>query len=111
MIEENLVLMLPEINTVMFPWNINLPVNYQVAGEVVQMDSDLENNLTLVVRWNIFEADGRRVVFSKRSETVEPIVPHDYSGLCEALSAASAKLSAEIAEQLSIAAKQMEKKG
>jgi uncharacterized lipoprotein YmbA len=110
MLDENLVVMLSGVNTVKFPWSVNSPIRYQLGLDVIQMDSDLEKDLTLIVRWNIYDMVARQMVFSKRSQIVTPIIPHDYFGLSEALSAAVAKLSGEIAEQLSIAAKQPEKK-
>lgn len=110
MLDENLALMLPEANTVKFPWSVSNPIGYQVGLDVIQMDSDLENNLTLIARWHIYDVNTRQTVFSKRSEIATPIIPHNYFGLSEALSAATAALSSEIAGELSMAAKQPEKK-
>jgi uncharacterized lipoprotein YmbA len=108
MIDENLMLMLPAAHVVKFPWGIDIPVRYQVAMDVVEMDADLEKDLEMVVRWQVMDAASRQAVFSKRSELVQAITPHDYFGLNEALSAATAALSSEIAEQLSIVAKRGE---
>jgi uncharacterized lipoprotein YmbA len=110
LLDEDLAMMLPGANTVKFPWSVNNPVRYQVGLDIIQMDSDLAKNLTLIARWHIYDADNRQTVFSKRSEVITPIAGHNYSGLSEALSAAIASLSSEMAEQLSIAAKRTEKK-
>jgi len=110
MMAENLIVMLPRANIVKFPWSFENPVKYQVGLDIIQMDSNLKKNLTLIVRWNIFDENNRQTLFSKRSEVIEPIVPHNYFGLNEAFSAAIASLSSEIAEQLSIEAKHPETK-
>lgn len=109
LIVENLILMLEGANPLKFPWDFTIPVKYQVDVDVIQMDSDLEENLTLTVRWNIFDVNTRQILFSKRSQLVQAITSHNYFGLSEAFSAAIASLSSEIAEQLSITAKQGEK--
>jgi uncharacterized lipoprotein YmbA len=110
MLDENLAVMLPGANTVKLPWSLDLPVKYQVSADIIQMDCELEKNLTVVARWNISDADTRKTLFSRRTEIAQPLITHDYFGLSEALSAAVAALSSQMAQQLSIAAKHLEKK-
>lgn len=105
MIDEDLELMLPEAHILKFTWNILSPIKYQVGIDVIRMESDLDNNLSLLVHWNIFDLEHKKAVFSKSMELIQPISPHDYSGLCEALSKACLELSMEIAKELSAIAK------
>jgi len=97
---EDLTTMLPGASIRMFPCNYNIPVKYQVLLDVVQMENKLDQDLVFVAQWSIIQLDPKEMVFSKRSEFHQPINPHDYTGLVEAMSSVCLSLSQEIAGSL-----------
>lgn len=97
---ENLTLMLPKATLVMFPANFAIPLNYQLIAEVIQLENQLDKGIFFVVQWSIINAQDNKMVFTKRSEFRQPINPHNYPGLVEALSSACASLSSEIAKNI-----------
>ncbi len=100
-ISENLTLMLPEVSLQMFPCNLTIPLKYQVIIDIVQLDSSLDSGVYLVAQWSIIARQNNQMLFTKRSEVSQVINKHSYSGLAEAISAASLSLSTEIAQALS----------
>jgi hypothetical protein len=66
----------------------------------VQLDSELDKDLFLVVQWLVLDAQNTKTMFIKRSEFRQPIIPQNYSGLAKTLSTACASLSSEIAAVL-----------
>ncbi len=109
LIIENLNLMLPGGTFEVFPCNFAIPLNYQVIVGILQLDSNLKKDLLLVAQWSIIDADTRKMLFIKRTDLVQPINPHNYSGLADAFSKAVVSLSTEIAQNLSILANQPKK--
>lgn len=105
----DLHLLLPNGTFETFPSNFAIPLNYQVIVGVQQLQINLKKDLMLVAQWSIIEADTRKMLFTKRSEVVVQVVPHNYSGLADALSKAVDSLTVEIAENLSILANQPKK--
>ena len=105
---ENLTLMLPEASLGIFPCNFAIPVKYQVIADVIQLESDLNGDMFLVVRWSVINAKNNTMLITKRSEFRQAINPHSYSGLTVALSKACVLLSNEIAESLAALVKQPE---
>ncbi len=110
LVDENLSLILPGVPLEMFPWNLNIDVRYQVIISVVKLESRLNKDLNLVVQWSLIDLKKKELAFSKRSEFLEPIQPHNYAGLTRALSVSCASLSTEIAHGLSTVANRPEKK-
>ncbi len=100
LIREDLIVLLPDATLEIFPWGLDIPARYQVFIDVVQMECLLEKEMFLAVQWSIFDLNKKKMLFIKRSEFRQPIVPHNYSGLVKALSDACASLSAEIAGAL-----------
>lgn len=101
-IRENLTVILSGAKLVLYPWNLTIPVKYQVVVEIVQLDSQLDQDLYLVAQWLVIDAQNSKTVIMKRSEFRQPIIPQNYSGLAQTLSNACASLSSEIAEALAI---------
>jgi len=101
LIREDLTAMLPEAKLAVYPWNPSVTVRYQVAVEIVQLDSELDKGIFLAVQWMIIDLKNSKTVMIKRSEFRRPISPQDYAGLAQTLSAACASLSGQIAEALS----------
>jgi hypothetical protein len=100
LIEEKLSTMLPEARFTLYPWDPSIAVEYQVAVEIVLLDSELDRDMLLVAQWLIIDAQNGKTMVIKRFEFRQPIVPQDYSGLAKTLSTACASLSGEIAEAL-----------
>ncbi|MCX5706338.1 MAG: PqiC family protein [Candidatus Omnitrophica bacterium] len=101
LIRQDLMLMLPGATLVTYPWRSAVPVKYQVTVDLVQLESELVKDLFFVCQWSIIDVGNNKMMIIKRSEFRQPIDPHTYSGLTEALSAACASLSNEIAQELS----------
>jgi hypothetical protein len=100
LIREDLTVMLPAAKLTSYPWNPLLPVKYQVAIEIVQLDSELDKDLSLAAQWLVIDTKDKKTLMIKRSEFRQPIMPQNYSGLVQTLSTACASLSREIAEAL-----------
>ena len=100
LIREDLTVMLPGAKLTLYPWNPSIAVKYQVVLEVVQLDSELDKDMSFVVQWMVIDAQNSKTVIIKRSEFRQPIIPQNYSGLAKTLSTACASLSSQIAEAL-----------
>ena len=100
LILENLTLMLPQAEFQIFPCDFAIPLDYQVLVNVVQLESQLDKELSLVAQWTIIDPKTKTMLLTKRSEFHQEINPHTYFGLAQALSRAGALLSNEIAENL-----------
>jgi len=55
LIREDLTRMLPAAKLTLYPWNPSMGVKYQVTIEVVQLDSQLDGDMHLVVQWVIID--------------------------------------------------------
>jgi len=99
-IAENLSAMTPDATFARAPWDMDMPLNYQVIMDIVRMDSRLDGDLRLTVQWAVINPKNRKMLFMKKSEIVKPIEPRNYAGLAETLGRECATLSAEIAEEL-----------
>ncbi len=102
---ENLTVMLPQAEFQVFPCNSAIPLNYQVIVNIVQLESQLDKEISLVTQWTIIDSKTKEMLLTKRSQIRQAINPHNYSGLVQALSQACTLLSSEIAENLSILSK------
>jgi len=100
LIEENLTAMLPGAKFTLYPWNSSILAKYQVAVEIVQLDSELNKDLFLVAQWLVIDVQNTKTMIIKRSEFRQPIIPQNYSGLAKTLSTVCVSLSSEIAEAL-----------
>ena len=100
MIDENFVKLLPAASIQLFPCSFSIPLDYQVIVEVVQLDSELDKDMILAAQWSIIDAKDRKMLLTKRSQFIQPIKPHNYYGLTQALNTACAALSREIAVNL-----------
>jgi len=100
LIREDLTVMLPSVKLALYPWNPSMTVKYQVSVEVVQWDSELDGDMSLVVQWTVIDVENSKVVVMKRSEFHQPVMPQNYSGLAQTLSTACASLSHDIASTI-----------
>ncbi|MDD2679302.1 MAG: PqiC family protein [Candidatus Omnitrophica bacterium] len=100
LINENLARLLPAASIQLFPCSFAIPLDYQVILEIVKLDSELDKDMNLTAQWSIINAKSRKLLLTKRSQFIQPINPHDYYGLTQALNTACAALSREIAGKL-----------
>jgi uncharacterized protein len=100
LISEDLTGMLPGEKIILYPWDLSVPVKYQVLVEIIQLDSELDKDMFMAAQWTIIDTQNTKAIMIKRSEFRQPIIPHDYSGLAKTLSAACTSLSDEIAQAL-----------
>ncbi len=100
LIRGNLEVMLKDANFEGFPWNMGIPVNYQVIADVVQLEAELDKDLSLAVQWSIINVQDNKMMVTKKFELKNPIKPHNYSGLVKALNDSCALLSIEIAKTI-----------
>jgi len=75
-------------------------ISLQVGVEVVQFDGTLGGDVVLIVKWGLFEADGKKLLLGKRSAFKELTGAATYEALVAAQSRAVAALSREIAEAI-----------
>ncbi|MCB9757959.1 MAG: membrane integrity-associated transporter subunit PqiC [Candidatus Omnitrophica bacterium] len=99
-VRDNLMKILPTAKITVYPWDSALAVKYQVTIEILQMDSDLGQDLLFVTQWMVRDRENGKTLLIKNSEFREPITPQSYSGLAKTLSKACASLSREIAQTL-----------
>ena len=102
LISANLSAILPGATLAASPWNLDIPVKYQVIMDVVRLESRLDNDLSFSVQWSVIDLENKKMVLTKKSEFSKPIEPHNYSGLAKTLSKECASLSGEIAKTLSL---------
>jgi uncharacterized lipoprotein YmbA len=76
------------------------PVALQVWVEVVQFDGTLGGDVVLIVKWGVFEQEGKKLLLGKRSSYKEPTGAATYEALVAAESKAVGALSREIAEAI-----------
>ncbi|MBU1044606.1 MAG: PqiC family protein [Candidatus Omnitrophica bacterium] len=99
-IGEDLLVMIPGVKFVLYPWNQSIEVKYQVVLEIIQLDSELDKDMFLVAQWMVIDPKDSKTIMIKRSEFRHPVIPQNYSGLAKTLSIACASLSSEIAVEL-----------
>ena len=98
-INENLSNILDGAIIETFPWDLAVPVKYQVIASVIRLDNEFNEKLIFVVQWSIIDLEKKHAIFTKRSEFIQPINPQNSYGLAGALSESGALLSEEIVQQ------------
>ena len=99
-VASNLALMLDTDRIDLFPWRQYFVPDYQVLANIVQFDSDLENVVTLSVRWTIVTPKGGEVLATGKSEIIKKLLQPNYTALVSAESLALGSFSKELAEEL-----------
>ena len=100
LVSDNLTALLEGATIKTYPWNLAIPVKYQLILDVVKLESQLDKDLFFAAQWSILDAQANKMIMMKKSEFRLPINPHNYSGLVKTLSQAAAALSREIAKAL-----------
>ena len=94
---ENLSIVLATDDVVIFPWNRVIPVDYQISMEVFRFDTDAQGQGNLISRWQLFSDNGRKFLFSHRSNFRSPMIGAGHEAQARALSKVLADVSKEIA--------------
>jgi len=97
---QNLSSLLKTAKVIKTTESIHLPVTLQVWAEVVQFDGSLGGDVVLIVKWGVFEQEGKKLLLGKRSSYKEPTGAASYEAFVAAESRAVAALSREIAEAI-----------
>ncbi len=80
-----------------FPWRGGIPMDYRIEMEVLRLDGSLGGNVSLEAWWVIFNGNGKKMLFSKKSNITEAVGGQDYRSLVAAKGRAVGHLSREIA--------------
>ena len=89
----------------LYPWRASVPIDFQVAVDVVRCDGRLNDAALLETRWSIFQGPEKKLVKTMRSSISEPVTGADYADLVAAQSRAVGRLSQEIAQAIKGAGK------
>jgi uncharacterized protein len=97
---ENLSTLLNTAKVISTTESAIIPMALQVGVEVVQFDGTLGGDVVLIVKWGLFEREGKKLLLGKRSTFKEPTGSATYEALVAAESRAVSALSREIAEAI-----------
>jgi uncharacterized lipoprotein YmbA len=102
---KNLSILLCTKTIAFFPWRGGIPIDYRIEMEVLRLDGGLGGNVSLEAWWVILSGDGKKMLFSKKSNITEAAGGQDYRSLVAAKGRTVGRLSAEIAEAIKTLAK------
>ncbi len=85
-----------------FPWRGGIPIDYRIEMEVLRLEGSLGGNVSLEAWWVIFNGDGKKMLFSKKSDITEAAGGEDYRSLVAAKSRALGRLCRDIASAIKI---------
>lgn len=103
---DNLSALLPGAEILKFPWQVTIPITYQVTMDITGFDGMPGGDATLRARWGILGENGKKVLANKQSMLNEPIQDNTIAEMVSAQSRLLAKFSHEIAVEI----KQLEEK-
>jgi len=86
----------------LFPWKAQMPIDYRIEVQVIQMDGVLGERALLDVSWSIADGADRREppLLTKRSSYEEPADGKSHGSFVSAQSRNLARLSRDIAEAI-----------
>ena len=96
-IVENLSNLLSADNVRIFSWRGSYPVDYKLEVQVLRMDGEPGEVVSLVARWLILDERGGEVIIMKRTRISEAVDSQSYKALVAAHNRAVKKLSEDIA--------------
>ncbi len=95
---DNLSALLCTKVVVLYPWNVSVPVDYQVEVRINRLDGDPGGNATLEAQWMALDLRGsKRLLAAKTLSFTEPAEGQDYQALVSAHSRNIEVLSRDIA--------------
>lgn len=99
-IGENLSRLIPSERIVPVPANLPVPMDYEVAVEIIEFGRDAAGNVQLTARWMVTRNDGRQLMAVRQSGFQALNVPLDYDAIVAAMSQLLAELSRDIAAEI-----------
>ena len=75
----------------------SIPTDYRLEVDVLRLDGNLGDQVTLVAQWALLEAEEDDLILMRRSEYQEPAADNTYKGLVLAKSRTIEKLSRDMA--------------
>jgi len=96
-IVENLSNLLNADNVRIFSWRGSSPIDYKLEIQVMRMDGNPGEAVSLVAHWAILDERGNEVIMMKRARISEAVDTKDYKALVAAHNRAIKKLSEDIA--------------
>ena len=75
----------------------SIPTDYRLEVDVLRLDGNLGDQVTLVAQWALLEAEEDELILMRRSEYQEPAADNTYKGLVLAKSRTTEKLSRDMA--------------
>ena len=75
----------------------SIPTDYRLEVDVLRLDGNLGDQVTLVAQWALLEGEGDDLILMRRSEYQEPTADNTYKGLVLAKSRTIEKLSRDMA--------------
>ena len=99
-----LLLLTGAANAFSFPWRSAIPVNVQVAVNVIQFDATANGDVTLKAQWTLFSEKGKKVLLTHRSAINRPAQGSGYADRVATMSLALGVLTREIADAIVAAA-------
>ena len=97
---DNLSVLLPGGEFIKFPWQVNIPITYQVIIDITRFDGMPGDDVNLRARWGIVGEGGKKVLTNKQSVLSEPIQGNTIAEMVSAQSRLLAAFSREIAEEI-----------
>lgn len=97
---ENLVVELGTDRVVAFPRTVSIPIDYQVAVNVVRFDAVPAQEAVLFARWALFSGGEGKEIVARASRLQEPLADGGYPALVAAQSRLLGRLSGEIAAEI-----------
>ena len=90
---DNIGFLLSTDRIYLYPWRVSVPIDYQVAVDVVRCDGRLGDAVWLEARWSIIGGPEKKLLKTHRSSIREPVSGADYTALVAAQSQALARLT------------------
>jgi uncharacterized lipoprotein YmbA len=103
---DNIGVLVPTERIYLYPWRTSLPIDYQVAFDIVRCDGRLGESVDLVVRWRLLGGGEKDVLAIKRTRIREAVNGADYDALVSAHNRALAVLSRQIAATIQAASRE-----
>ncbi len=97
---DNIGSLLPTQQIHLFPWRQAVPIDFQVAVDVVRCDGRLGEAAVLETRWSLFQGPEKKLITTRRASITEPVTGPDYADLVAAQSRAVGRLSQEIVQAI-----------
>ena len=97
-LEENLTnLLRNDLIDVFLSSDSSIPLDYRLEVDVLRLDGNLGDQVTLVAQWALLEAEEEDLIVMRRSQYQEPAADNTYKGLVMAKSRTIEKLSRDMA--------------